>query len=173
QSALSLIVEDYGYAGCYVSLYYNEKGGYYGAEIADCNPLKQQLISTLKLQKFDTEVNKKYTALSDVLAKGGKATNISCSFDYYQSIAEPYVSLDGTLYWLYKDDSQPWIIIDVNNEKGPNKWGYDVFWMTLSNKNEKLLLTDEYCSLIEKGGKFPRTIIKSQKSNPENISTSW
>ena len=38
--------------------------------------------------------------------------------------------------------------------------------MVLSNHNEatsKVLLTDEYCSIIEKGGRFPRTILQNKQ----------
>ncbi|MCM1339731.1 MAG: type II secretion system GspH family protein, partial [Muribaculaceae bacterium] len=173
QSALSLIVEDYGYAGCYV----HYVAPAYVAEKSDCDNVKQSLVSMLKLQKFDTEVNKKYAEAGYVKSKGGSATNWGCTYDAFVTSAstQAYVSLDGTLYFLWRDGNRdmPWIIVDVNNEKGPNKWGYDVFWMTLSNKNEKLLLTDEYCSLIEKGGKFPRTIIKSQKDNSSEFKPNW
>ncbi|HIS82833.1 TPA: hypothetical protein IAD41_04430 [Candidatus Scatenecus faecavium] len=61
------------------------------------------------------------------------------------------------------------IIIDVNGQKGPNRWGYDVFFMGLSNHNDyndpspKILLTDEFCSIIEKGGRFPRAILRNQE----------
>ena len=168
QNAINLIVEDYGYGACYTY----HAPGYYDAVSTDCLDLKKKLIEMLKIQEYKTEVNKKYALRETVRAKGGIATNWGCSYDYFAHIAEPYISMDGTLLWMFKD-KHPFLIIDVNNEKGPNKWGYDVFFMTLSNINNKLMLTDEYCSMIEKGGLYPRTIIRSQKANSSNFNVNW
>ena len=72
-------------------------------------------------------------------------------------------------------EKKAFIIIDVNGEKEPNKWGYDVFFMTLSSGNHrgstgKILLTDEFCSISEKGGRYARTILRNEK---DNVSNTW
>ena len=84
--------------------------------------------------------------------------------------SDVYAANDGTLF-MFNAYTVPalTIIIDVNGQKGPNRWGYDVFFMGLSNHNDyndpspKILLTDEFCSIIEKGGRFARTILRNQE----------
>lgn len=53
--------------------------------------------------------------------------------------------------------------------------GDDVFFMTLSSGNHrgstgKILLTDEFCSISEKGGRYARTILRNEK---DNVSNTW
>ena len=71
---------------------------------------------------------------------------------------------------VYTNYTNVVIIIDVNGQKGPNRWGYDVFWLNLVSKNGVLRLSDEYASLAEKGGKLPRTILMNLKDNGD---TGW
>lgn len=63
-------------------------------------------------------------------------------------------------------------VVDVNGKKGPNKWGYDVFYLTSVLKNGKLRLTDEYASLAQKGGRLPRTILMNKDKN-DNTNRDW
>lgn len=47
--------------------------------------------------------------------------------------------------------------------------------MTLSSGNHrgstgKILLTDEFCSISEKGGRYARTILRNEK---DNVSNTW
>ena len=44
------------------------------------------------------------------------------------------------------------IIIDVNGKRGPNKWGYDLFYVILYGASDKGLFYKPSASLIEKGG---------------------
>ncbi|MFA7659311.1 MAG: hypothetical protein WCY19_07745 [Candidatus Gastranaerophilaceae bacterium] len=47
-------------------------------------------------------------------------------------------------------------IVDTNGFKGPNKWGYDVFLLTLDTKagnTNNVFITDRICWIYEKGGK--------------------
>ena len=45
--------------------------------------------------------------------------------------------------------------------------------MTLVKHNNKLRLTDEYASIIEKGGKYPRTILRNQDNNSPTNGLKW
>ncbi len=48
--------------------------------------------------------------------------------------------------------------------------------MVLSNHNQyesgsnMIYLTDEFCTIADKGGRYPRTILRNQKKNTDN---SW
>lgn len=59
--------------------------------------------------------------------------------------------------------------MDVNGKKGPNKWGYDVFYMHLipDKTNTRLIISDTLVGLAEKGGKLARTILKNEESNTD------
>lgn len=80
---------------------------------------------------------------------------------------------DGTTFMFYYSTAPSGVnyhyinlVVDVNGAKGPNKWGYDVFWLTFSQKNGNLMLADEYASLAEKGGRLPRTILRNSDIQP-------
>ena len=66
---------------------------------------------------------------------------------------------------------QVYYVIDVNGRKKPNKWGYDVFYLTLmldgrknwidTVGNGKITISDELAAIKEKGGKFPSEILQN------------
>ena len=69
-----------------------------------------------------------------------------------------YYLNDGSLFFVYNYPSYNGLSItfalDVNGKKGPNKWGYDMFYLTLYRKKSTALtlgLTG-ICELIEKDG---------------------
>ena len=51
--------------------------------------------------------------------------------------------------------------IDTNGVKGPNKWGYDLFYMVLNreNMNKDTVVMDEICAMKEKGGYYVSEIM--------------
>lgn len=51
--------------------------------------------------------------------------------------------------------------LDVNGLKGPNKWGYDLFYLNLYRENIKtpVLGLTFVCELIEKGGRSVEEIM--------------
>ena len=166
QNSINLGVNEEGYQYCYV--YYPKGSVSYKSETGDCELLKNYLVSTLKLKSYNTDIKEKYKKRDVVRAEGGNAINWNCSYDWLKDISEVYVANDGALF-MFRVYYSLTIIIDVNGEKGPNRWGYDVFFMGLSNHNDytnpspKILLTDEFCSIIEKGGRFPRAILRNQE----------
>ena len=137
----------------------------------DCSALKQGLINKLKL----TQISKSgisYPKREQVLKDGGVAVNDTVSYDAAQVYSLAYLLPDGAILMfaqnLYeKSVFNVYFILDVNGKKGPNKWGYDVFFLTLSQKNGKLRLTDEYASISQKGGRLPRTILLNKDKNAD------
>ena len=164
QNTMNLLTVENGTNKCYT---YFPGGMTYKAYIEDCELFKAEIVNRLNLHKYDVDLNRKYARPAEVFNEGGDAINKSCGYDEMIVYSDPYISNDGTVFMF----SHQYIVIDINGEKNPNKWGYDVFWVGWSNHNKyedassNLLLTDEFCSLIEKGGKFPRTILQNQKMN--------
>ena len=168
QNAINLAVYEEGLQYCYT--YHREGSISYGAERGDCELLENFLISSLKLKPYDDSIKEEYAKRKIIRSEGGKSINWNCDYDTYISNARVYGTNDGTIILLYRNFFPALFIgIDVNGEKGPNRWGYDVFFMGLSNHNDysnpspKILLTDEFCSIIEKGGRFARTILRNQE----------
>ena len=163
QNAINLGVNEEGYQYCYT--YYPKGTSAYQEEKSDCDALQKYLISALKLKPFNGNLKQKYAQVNVVKTEGGKSTNWGCSYDNTMKNAKYYLSNDGAIFAFFTQR----IIIDINGEKAPNRWGYDVFFMGLSNHNDytnpspKILLTDEFCSIIEKGGRFARTILRNQE----------
>ena len=172
QNTMNLLTFENGTNRCYT--YYRSGNMSYQSFAEDCEFFEQEIVKKLNLHKldYDTDLKDKYALQSVVLASGGKSINSNCNYDGMKIGSNPYFSNDGTIFMFYR----MWILLDVNGERGPNRWGYDVFFMGWSNHNKyedassNLLLTDEFCSLIEKGGKFPRTILRNQEVNSDS---SW
>ena len=66
-----------------------------------------------------------------------------------------FVLADGTYIIGYKryPITMPVFVVDINGNKGPNKWGYDIFQFAISgNINGKRMLVDR-TTITEAGGK--------------------
>ena len=99
------------------------------------------------------------------MAAGGNTRVISCSF-LEQDGTNIYTLADGSYFMLHDDENAndiflQYLTIDINGAKGPNKWGYDVFYYTLrrDTMDSKLELSDQYCSMREKGGYTPTKML--------------
>ena len=162
---------------CYVTIdYLPDTNGnlvqQYTGKNSDCPALKKELISNLKLQQVPKY--SKYTSREKV-KEDGVLINPTVAYDAVILNANAYLLPDGAVILMTENNSSSGylndtIIVDVNGQKGPNKWGYDVFWLSLVSKNNVLRLSDEYASLAEKGGKLPRTILMNLK---DNSNTDW
>ena len=155
-----------GLRECYFSLARGDSGWYYNAVTSNCPTLKQSLISKLNLQPIENDVS--YTDKEQVSSNGGVVINNSAN--YYVSNMKAYSLPDGAVVMFRNSSTSVGytyviFVIDVNGKKGPNKWGYDAFWLTLVKKGDTLSLTDEYASLSEKGGSLPRNILLNKWSN--------
>lgn len=171
-NAINYIQLNNNLSECYVAvinvIYQGKPASNYVGRNSDCVALKNELISNLKL----TPINKYsgFTSVSKVRADGG--VMINGSVDYGTALERSsnfYLLPDGAVVMFPNSDSSYFhnnlIFIDVNGAKGPNKWGYDVYCLTLVSNNGVLRLSDEYASIAEKGGKLPRTILLNKKEN--------
>ncbi len=123
---------------------------------------KYQVINECKKGDFYC-YPKAYKTKAEVLAEGGEILNNACTMDF------PY----GSYYFL--SDGSEFIInigpgvahhsvffgIDVNGLKAPNRWGYDVFYITLNRENMKtdVIVANEVCAMKEKGGMYINEIL--------------
>ena len=73
------------------------------------------------------------------------------------------VLIDGTIIFTYMQESARYYAIDVNGQKGPNKWGTDVYAITPRMKNAlgSLILTFDD-GLMDKGGIKSKDILYRQ-----------
>ena len=162
QNAIRFITEDENLSMCYV--YWPKNMGYQSMR-EDCKQLKSSLVRVLRLSEYKNSerLKDKYIRKSEVMANGGRLVNGNCAMDSWLSSASAFITLHGAIYYI-NYAGFPNIVIDVNGHSGPNRWGYDVFYMVLSKHNDNIVLTDEYCSMIEKGGKLPRKILFGSNS---------
>ncbi len=178
QNAINYTILENGTSECYT--YWPRGMISYQAKFNDCTALEESLVSILNLTPIKHGSEYKYTQKADVLANGGKTINEVCNFDDYSSSVSPFIDVyttkDGAIVKmsLKSGGYLTSILFDVNGLKGPNKWGYDVFFMTLSKRDrngsleQKIYLTDEYCSIVEKGGRLPRTILQNKEKTEDN-----
>ena len=168
QNAINMTISANGtYYDCYTN-------GISGIDYhnADCSAFWNDFRKNLKILKTCDykagKCNVKYKTPSEVLASGGSTKDSSCSFlrsmqnDIYTLADGSYfieakagVSAHNTLY----------MTIDVNGEKGPNKWGYDVFYLMLQRDDatSTVKLTDRVCALKEKGGYYATEMVSINK----------
>lgn len=53
-------------------------------------------------------------------------------------------------------------LLDINGTKGPNKWGYDVFSLSIDGANTKLVCTEKLKNFYEVGGKSCEDMITNK-----------
>lgn len=73
---------------------------------------------------------------------------------------------DGTIIGQYFNNSPKYIYVDVNGAKGPNKWGYDLFFLELFyNGTSQVYFRPLYggCDFYEKGGKTTHAMLNDIK----------
>ncbi|PWL75681.1 hypothetical protein DBY21_07760 [Candidatus Gastranaerophilales bacterium] len=94
-----------------------------------------------------------YKTDAQVVAEGGGKGNHGCPDVYglfFNARTRMYTLANGSV--LYNISSIEFAF-DVNGVKGPNKWGYDLFYARNLFYNEQILVTDAVCAgLWEKGG---------------------
>lgn len=148
---------------------YNIKNGEYHCN--DCFQFWENFFTKIKFIKKcpanDYTCRPKYKTKSEVLAEGGTIKNTSCGMDV-NTVYDGYITSDGTIYYIDKHyyatgAYSNFFAVDINGIKGPNKWGYDLFYMNLHKKNEKssVINFDSICSMQEKGGfEFNEILLK-------------
>lgn len=178
-NTLDFIQLDEGINACYLTIITSPtetdpNNKVYWAKQDDCFVLKQRMIDKLNL--VPVQNNYVYPLFNKVLADGGIAVNNTYDYDYAQNYSAFLLPDGAVIRFLFRENSSSRhninFVIDINGLKGPNKWGYDVFYLTLVLKNGKIRLTDEYASLAQKGGRLPRTILLNKDKN-DNSNWKW
>lgn len=86
---------------------------------------------------------------------------VGCSGWTYENMKKKpaIVTSDGMIFIPY-EDSIPIFAIDVNGKKGPNRFGYDVFFLQLKGTGENIPgFAPGSCEFIEKGGVSTSTML--------------
>ena len=146
--------------------------GWGGYHVTQCSEFWNDFLKQLKIIKScgygDNSCGVTYKTKSQVLAEGGSIYNSTCTF--FDRPADFIINIlaDGSYIITYggRDPLSHHYIyfgIDVNGEKGPNKWGYDLFYLMLNreNSNKDVVAMTEVCELKEKGGSsFTELLLK-------------
>ena len=78
--------------------------------------------------------------------------------------ANVWILKDGTIIGWYDYNSNkygPLIFIDINGNKKPNKWGYDIFPMIWYSDEKRVWLeANGVCTAVEKGGKSSQQMLQ-------------
>lgn len=99
-----------------------------------------------------------YKKKADVLAQGGKINNSNCTF-LDSAAADAHMLADGSIIYTTSQHGGLYFATDINGLKGPNRWGYDMFYMTLDTSKGQIRLTDAVCAMWERGGRRVQNIL--------------
>ncbi|HIS35805.1 TPA: hypothetical protein IAC10_04150 [Candidatus Scatousia excrementigallinarum] len=126
------------------------------------NVLKQyQIVNTCEHNKL--HCRPVYKTKAQVLAEGGTVINNACSHPINEQTG--YNLNDGSILYIYNypnyNHNSLFFGLDVNGLKGPNKWGYDLFYLNLYRENIRTPVVGLtfVCELIEKGGQSAEEIM--------------
>lgn len=130
---------------------------------SECSLFWDKVLSKMKASKechggLANGCQPEYKITTDVLAKGGSSYGGCGGSMEDANTKSVYTLLDGSMIESYYDFIQKisLFVIDTNGFKKPNKWGYDVFILTLDtipdNRNN-VYISDRICWIYEKGGK--------------------
>ena len=117
-------------------------------------------------EREDYDCHPEYKSKAEVLAEGGQVINNYCTLDYPNGVF--YILSDGSYIIVNTKISElpfehhaVFFLIDVNGAKGPNRWGYDLFYITLNRKDMKtdVIVANEVCAMKEKGGMYINEIL--------------
>ncbi len=153
---------------------YAETVGTYGLKGYNTNQCKQFWDEVLKEMKVIKTCNYKddncgvlYKDRPKVLSEGGATNNPSCSYLAEDVGAKVYVLYDGSYVIITggSNHHQVYFTLDVNGEKSPNKWGYDVFYLMLDaqGSTSSIRITDNICALKEKGGFYANEMLSKNQ----------
>lgn len=150
----------------------NKSGEEIPVSSAECNVFwndllyKFKVISTCPIKSNTEDMYKcrpKYKTKKQVLAEGGTQMAPACTFPINEMTA--YTLVDGSIIYVYNypgyNSHSVRFALDVNGMKGPNKWGYDLFYLSLHKHNINSYVNSKtyWCELIEKGGQSAEEIM--------------
>ena len=146
--------------------------GAYNYNISECPAFWndfQKNVKTLRTCEYQNGgCGVKYKTSREVVASGGTTKNTSCSFFDIPYPITVNVLADGS-FVIYPPGrgthNTLYMGIDVNGKKGPNKWGYDVFYLMMQRENmsSTVKLSDPICALKEKGGYYATEMVTINK----------
>ena len=156
----------------------------YNGKMSECTTFipqvltKLQVVSTCEGKAFEKGCIPEYEGLDTVKQANSKdemsdeeAESLSrgCANFRKDSILNKnyvYVFKNGIILMLYSNSgSPPLFALDVNGNKGPNKWGYDLFaFIIRGNVNKDLYLDGGGCMDVEKGGVTTNAMIKDMQN---------
>ena len=146
--------------------------GAYNYNISECPAFWndfQKNVKTLRTCEYQNGgCGVKYKTSQEVVASGGTTKNTSCSFFDIPLPITVNVLADGS-FVIYPPGrgthNTLYMGIDVNGKKGPNKWGYDVFYLMMQRENmsSTVKLSDPICALKEKGGYYATEMVSINK----------
>lgn len=110
----------------------------------------------------DDTCRPKYKTKEEVVAEGGKTKNSNCSYPIRNHVG--YFMNDGSVLYVYNfinTHNALYLAFDINGNKGPNRWGYDLFYINLVRKGitSNTTALTEICGMAEKGGKYIEEIM--------------
>ena len=163
QNAINLAQSEWGAP---YECYWLKKSANAGYYLDQCSAFWDAFLKNVKIiQKCDGDdydCHPKYKTVDEVLADGGEMINDNCSMDLV-NFATFYILYDGT-YLIVNDNFRVnnqkhhkiYFGIDINGSKGPNKWGYDLYYLTLNREDLKkdVIVANEVCAMKEKGGMY-------------------
>jgi len=163
QNAINLVNTENGVPyECYTSWKLSNLYSY-----SECKQFYESFLKKFQIvnvcQKGDTSCRPKYKTKEEVLAEGGTMLNNNCSYPMNGMMG--YNLSDGSTIYVY-DYSYPnhvsiYLGFDINGNKGPNRWGYDLFYLSLYRKDLSSNTTalTSICELIEKDGQSAEEIL--------------
>ncbi len=160
QNAINLAQSEWGAP---YECYWLKKSANAGYYLDQCSAFWDAFLKNVKvIQKCDGDdydCHPKYKTKAEVLAEGGEVLNPSCSIDF--PYANFYILNDGTYIIINNNNPgtshhQIYFAIDINGSKGPNKWGYDLYYLTLNREDMKkdVIIANEVCAMKEKDGMY-------------------
>lgn len=169
QNAINMIIQENG--GLAYQCYINASSQ---SSVTECDTFWNEIVKKLNYSSFCTGgvaggCQPQYSRNTDVVANGGTSCNTGCrGTSTHVNLKSSYILSDGSLIMSYTSGfggiSGCFFIIDTNGFKKPNKWGYDVFALTIEptvNDPTKVILTDNLCCTYEKDGKRINDILSN------------
>ena len=158
----------------YIPKCYYPPGVGSGAYISDCIDLTTEFLKTLKITKickdkaYENGCIPEYKGIDDII-KEKHENDEDYDEEYWQDFATRncggfnasrilnektvYVLSDGTILFFFTNDRCIILAIDINGMKGPNKWGYDLYSLTIRSDGNRFRYEADGCFSPEEGGK--------------------
>ena len=167
---------------------------YYGMETepdkfiySDCASVTEKFFSSLKVTKkcvgnaYADGCIPEYEGMDTVATANNPDAEVPDGYEDYGEYASrgctnfrkntilnertAYVLSDGTIIIPFTDDVVRIIAVDINGQKGPNKWGHDLFSFLIRSNGQKFKYYGGGCMEVEEGGQDPDVLIEKLERN--------